>query len=158
MRRSFNQRIRKGTSLIELCAGLLITVPIFLLLFDCATFIVCIQINDETCREAARVAAGGAPSTAELRARSIVLKANENKIGMIADLRLVSVISTLSPASMTAVQRDGGTVSGTVTVTTAADTYPFFGCWILLGKKFLTFQSVKSCPYTGILSSAMPAS
>jgi len=151
MKTTFNQRANNGTSLIELCAGLIIAIPVFLLLVDCAILIMGLQINDKTCREAARVAASGLPASAELRAQNIVSKADEEKMSMIADLRLVSVVNTLSPVNIKVVQLDGGTISGTVTVTTAAEFRPFFGQWLLTGQKCLTFQSTQSFPYTSVM-------
>lgn len=154
---SFGQRKKNGASLTELCVGLLIAIPVFLFAFDCAKLIIGVQINDKICREAARVAASGAPSSAELRAGSVVTRANEEKMGKIADLRLVSVSNTARPADIQAVQRNGGTVTGTVTVTTAVDINTFFASWLNPGRQFLTFQSKQSFPYTYVLPSPISA-
>jgi len=154
---SFRRQAKNGASLTELCVGLLVAIPVFLFAFECAKLIIAMQINDNTCREAARVAASGAPASAERRAESVISRANEEKASMISDLRLVSVANTASPADIKNVQRNGGTVSGTVTVTTAAAITTFLARWLTPGGQFLTFQSRQSFPYTYVLPSPAPA-
>jgi len=148
--RTFCRRSEIGASLVELFAGLLVSIPIFFCVFGLAIAIIGIQNNDKTCREAARFAANGAPVSAQLRAQSVVDRANEEKPNTVADLRLISVENTLSPNTSEFIQNNGGTVAGEVKVTTAVDVKPFFGNWLFQKQQFWTFQSQHSFPYTYI--------
>lgn len=56
--------------MVELVAGLIILVPIVLGLFDMAVVIMANQVNDNACRDAARVASTGRPTVDEATARA----------------------------------------------------------------------------------------
>jgi hypothetical protein len=145
------RRLTTGVSLVELACGLLLAIPIFLIVFDCAVIAIGLQTNDKVCRESARAAADGNPASAELQARSVIEKANSEKAGIIADLRLVSVENTMNMADLKKLKAIGGTIAGTVTVTTAVDLNPIFIHWLTPNQNIWTFQSRQSFPYTYVV-------
>lgn len=151
--------IKRGTgasSLTELSVALVAMAFILILVTDCAKVFIASQINDNTCRKAARVAATGDPASAKPRAESIVLKARQESSGMLADLRLVSVVNTINGNSDgTTIQLNGGNVTGTVVVKTAADIDLFFRSFLPAGRRVLTVTSQQSFPYTYILPPAL---
>lgn len=139
---------KNGTSIIELCFALLLAIPVFLTVFDFAMFAIGSQFNDKACREAARLAASGDPNSAAARASSVILEANDRKMGIIADLRLISVENTASAADIKSAQLNGGSFNGTVTVTTAVTVKSILVHWFSPGQYDLTFQCKQSFPYT----------
>jgi hypothetical protein len=147
-----------GSSLTELSAALIAMAFILILVLDCAKMVIGAQINDNTCRKAARVAASGDPSTAKSRAESIVNRAHIESAGLISNLRLISVINTVNSASdQSTIQLSGGNITGAVIVTTAADIEPFFVGWLSAKQRFVTLKSEQSFPYTYILPATAPA-
>ncbi|HNA74249.1 MAG TPA: hypothetical protein PKW73_12970, partial [Candidatus Obscuribacter sp.] len=107
-------------------AGLIILVPIVLVLFDLAVIVLGVQINDSTCREAARVASIGDPTDCDKRARAVVARANAQGSSMLSNFQMFSCTSTVTPAQVNAMKLNfGGPVSGTVTVVTRVDIHPF---------------------------------
>jgi hypothetical protein len=139
---------KNGTSIIELCCALLFAIPVFLIVFDFAMFAVGSQFNDKVCREAARLAASGDPHSANARANSVILEANDKKMGIIADLRLISVENTASGTDIKTAQLNGGSFNGTATVTTAVTVKSIMLHWFSPGHSYLTFQCKQSFPYT----------
>ena len=117
-------RSKKGQSLVELCAGLLIAIPVFLLIMNGVALALGYQANEKTCSEAARVAANGDPALSEQRVQSVLLKANAEKGWMVEDLRLVSINNIPNPTGVE--QSDGSIPFTSVEVSTAVDIKPFF--------------------------------
>jgi len=144
-------RKRKGQSLIELAVGLMALIPIVLVIFDLAVIVIGVQINDSTCREAARVAASGDPTDAQARAAAVVARANQRAQGMLSNFVLVNVNNTVTAAQMQALQPYGGPVQGTVTVQTEVDIRPFVVQFAYSGKSPLTFLSQQSFPFTYVV-------
>ena len=144
---------RKGQSIIELGAGLLVLIPIVLSIFDLAILVIAVQVNDTACREAARIAASGDPGSASTRANSVIARANSTSSGMVSNFRIISV--DLVPPDVAnqvaALQPYGGTITGTVTVTTDVDVKPFIVQWVYSGGKPLTFRSKQSFPFTYVV-------
>lgn len=138
---------------MELGAGLMVLIPIFLVVFDVAILVAGVQLNDNTCREAARIAASGDPSSALLRAQSVIAKAQQNTNGMVTNLRLIAVdlFPTNVAAQVAALQPYGGTIAGTVTISTDIDIHPFVVQWAYSSGKPLTFRSRQSFPFTYVV-------
>ncbi len=141
-----NHLRRSGQSLAELCAGIVIAIPVFLLIMNTIAIAIGLQSNENICREAARLAASGDPATAELRAESIVSKANLTKGWMVADLRLVSLQNMANP--MYVQQGTGSAPFSAVEVRTAIDMDPFLLKGLLYHDRFLTLTSRQRFPYT----------
>jgi len=159
---------KRGQSIVELCVGLTVLVPIVLLVFDLAVIVMAVQINDSTCREAARVAASGnlgdlgPPKNLPLsgsdiykRAEAVVKRANTQSAGILSNFRLLSV--TTSPAessiaaTINALGTTGGPVTGTVTVITTVEVRPFLVKYAYSGGAPLVFQSGQSFPFTFVV-------
>jgi hypothetical protein len=145
-----NKRYSKniGASFVELAAGLLIAIPVFLFIFDCITVFIGTQFNEKVCRDAARFAASGPPKSAQQRAQNSVGDANVHKIGFVNSIEVVSVGNSLSDSEIMRASENGGTISGEVTVTTAVNMKPM--CLKILSpkQKFLTVQCKQTFPYT----------
>lgn len=123
----------RGHSLVELVVGLFILVPVALILIDLVILITGMEINDNVCREAARLVAAGDPVTASSRAMSVIDAANGHSPGIISDFRLLDV--KLYPATLVAqeasLQPYGGTLVGSVTISTTSNIHLFVVSWIL---------------------------
>jgi len=144
-------RRRKGQSIVELAVGLMALIPIVLVIFDLAVIVIGVQVNDSTCREAARVAASGDPNDAQARAAAVVARANQRASGMLSNFVLVNVNNTVTAQQMLALQPYGGPVQGTVTVQTEVDIRPFVVQYAYAGKSPLTFRSQQSFPFTYVV-------
>lgn len=159
---------KRGQSIVELCVGLTVLVPIVLLVFDLAVIVMAVQINDSTCREAARVAASGnladlgppmnlplSGSDIYKRADAVVKRANTQSAGILSNFKLLSV--TTSPpessiaATISALGTTGGPVTGTVTVITTVEVRPFLVKYAYSGGAPLVFQSGQSFPFTFVV-------
>ena len=80
-----NRRRAKAQSLVELTDGLLVLVPIILIFFDLAVIVIGVQVNDQTCKQAARAASSGDPVSANQRAQAIVARANQQGSSMVSN-------------------------------------------------------------------------
>lgn len=149
---------KRGQSLVELGAGMVVIIPIILIIFDLSVLVIAVQNNDNACREAARIAASGDPSSAQVRAEAVVTRANAAAGGLVSNLRLVSVV--LTPANVAtqvaALQPYGGTITGTVSVCTDLDVRPFIVQWIYAGGKPITVRSSQSFPFTYVVPNTAP--
>jgi len=101
--------------MIELCAGLIILVPIIMGLVDLAFIIAAMQINDAACRDAARAAAAGPPAEAHQRA-SGVAAASSRTAGYIVGPTIAASDVTTNPATVADPGPFGGPYQGTVRV------------------------------------------
>jgi len=145
-------RKRKGQSIIELAVGLIALIPIVLVIFDLAVIVIAVQINDSTCREAARVAASGKPGDQNSRAQAVVNRANAKSTGMLSNFKLVGTpASTVTQANADALAPYGGSLNGTVTVTTQVDVKPFVVQVVYNGTSPLTFRSQQTFPITYVV-------
>lgn len=148
-----SERRLSGQSLVELGAGLLVIVPMILVILDLAMLVIAVQTNDNACREAARIAASGDPASAQLRAQSVIARQNRTSGGMVSNFRIVAV--DLVPPDVTqqvaALTPYGGTITGTVTVSTDVDIRPFVVQWVYSGGAPLTFRSRQSFPFTYVV-------
>ena len=147
-------RKRRGQSTVELCAGLIILVPLVLVLFDLAVIVIGVQVNDQTCRQAARSASSGDPSSAQQRAQAIIARANQQGSSMLSNFTLSSF--TLSPSTILTDTDKlraenggfGGTVTGTVTVQTTVEIRPFIVPIVYSGGHPLVFTASQTFPFT----------
>lgn len=156
---------KRGQSIVELCVGLIVLVPIVLVVFDLAVIVMAVQVNDSTCREAARVAASGnvgelatvALNASDIyrRADAVVKRANAQAAGMLSNFQLESV--STSPATsviqntIQSLGLTGGPVTGTVTVTTTVEVRPFVVKYAYSGGQPITFRSSQSFPFTYVV-------
>ncbi len=147
----------KGSSLLELSVGLIVLIPVILVLFDLCVIVLNVQVNDSTCREAARVAASGNPLDAQARAMAIINRANSSPSSMLSNFTLVSLDSTVTAQDIAALGTYGGPVKGTVTVTTQVDVRPFIVQYVFSGKTPLHFNSKQSFPCTYLVPNTTPA-
>jgi hypothetical protein len=144
-------RKRRGQSLVELVCGLLVLIPIILVLFDLAVIVLGVQLNDSTCREAARVASLGDPLTASTRAQAVIDRANASGSSMLSNFKLVKCVSTVTAADIAALGAFGGPISGSVTVDTEVDIRPFVVAVVWNGGAPLTFRSEQTFPFTFVV-------
>ncbi|MBX9771824.1 MAG: hypothetical protein K2X29_10660 [Candidatus Obscuribacterales bacterium] len=114
-KRLINWPRKGGQSIIELCAGLIVLVPIIMALVDLAFVIASMQVNDAACRDAARAAAAGPPTEAFQRA-SGVAAASYRGGGYIKGPTIGSSDVTTNPASIPDPGPFGGPYQGTVRV------------------------------------------
>lgn len=151
----YQSKKNKGQSLLELSIGLAALIPIMLVVFDLSVIVIAIQSNDSLCREAARNAAAGDPSTALARATAIVAQANlrTHQGGMLANFQLVSPTPTVTFTSNQSTYSQyagqyGGQVVGTVNVQTQVDVKPFVVQYAYGGMSPLQFRSSQTFPFT----------
>lgn len=167
---------KRGQSIVELCVGLMVLVPIVLLVFDLAVIVMAVQVNDSTCREAARVAASGnlgdlgPPASLSLnasdiykRADAVVKRANTQSAGILSNFKLLSVTTNPPEASIAGTITSlttgpggpgtgpGGPVTGTVSVVTTVEVRPFLVKYAYSGGAPLVFQSSQSFPFTYVV-------
>ena len=148
------RRRHSGQSTVELCAGLLVLVPLVLVLFDLAVIVIGVQVNDQTCRQAARSASSGDPATAQQRAEAIIARANQQGSSMLSNFQLSQF--TFNPGTVIADTNAlrtsnggyGGTVSGTVTVRTSVEIRPFVVPAVYSGGAPLVFVAEQTFPFT----------
>jgi Flp pilus assembly protein TadG len=144
-------RRKRGQSIVELAVGLMALIPIVLVVFDLAVIVIGVQINDSTCREAARVAASGNPNDALDRAKAVVARANQKASGMLSNFQLVpqpNGVKTNVTSNLPQLLQYGGPVQGTVQVETEVDIKPFVVQFAYNGQSPLKFRSRQSFPFT----------
>jgi hypothetical protein len=144
---------KRGQSLIELGAGLMVFIPVVLVLIDLAFLVAGAQINDNTCREAARIAASGDPGSARARITSVIERANKTSGGMLSNFRLSALNMTPSDitSQISSLTPYGGTISGTVTVSSQVDIRPLLIHWLASSGKPITLCSTQSFPFTYVV-------
>ncbi|HEY9681860.1 MAG TPA: hypothetical protein V6C86_09795 [Oculatellaceae cyanobacterium] len=144
-------RPNRAQSLVELLVGLACLIPIMLVIFDLAVILIAVQMNDSTCREAARVAAAGSPTDIQTRAGAIISRANTRAKGMMQNIQMISCTSTTPSNYLSNISQFGGPIYGTVTVQTEVDVYPFIVQWAYAGKSPMKFRSQQSFPFTYVV-------
>lgn len=125
------ERNGEGQQLIELAAGLIVLIPIFLIIIDLIVFFLAATLNDNACRDAARAASVVQPISADTsgtlpasspirqRANSVVTKMQHLE-GYIIGPRLVQV-SLSGDFKRPTNQLLGGNFEGSVEVRTQVD-------------------------------------
>lgn len=157
---------KRGQSIVELCVGLAVLVPIVLVVFDLAVIVMAVQVNDSTCREAARVAASGNLGDLALlgtvtgsdiykRADAVIKRANAQSAGMLSNYRLEQVYTTpavgIIAQTIQQLGQTGGPVTGTVTVCTTVEVRPFIVKYAYSGGQPLIFRSTQAFPFTYVV-------
>ena len=153
---------RQGQSIIEMIVGVIVLIPICLVLFDLAVIVLGVQLNDATCRDAARAAASGDPSNATARATAIVSRANARSHGQIvanfamvggANVNIVSQPTPHQEQTTGLWVNPGGPITGTATVTTKCEVRPFVVYMVYTGQTPLIFQSRQTFPISYVVPS-----
>ncbi|HEY9711973.1 MAG TPA: hypothetical protein V6C72_00810 [Chroococcales cyanobacterium] len=150
----------RGQSIVELCVGIIVLIPIVLVVFDLAVIVIGVQINDSTCREAARIAASGQPTAvdANQRAQAVIDRANNRSKGMLSNFKLVSVtLNNINGAQLAQAQQYGGAVSGTVTVQTQVQIRPFVVSYVYNGSGPMVFGAKQTFPFTYVYQNTAAA-
>jgi hypothetical protein len=131
-----------------------LVVPIILLFIDSFLILHAVQLNDSTCREAARLASNGDPRLALVRAQRVV--DGRNNQGPFS-LQLVAAGTTVTRSQLEGLAQYGGEVSGTVNVTTEIDVKPLLISHFVPGQ-VLRFYANAEIPSTYVLPSAWETS
>jgi len=149
-----------GQSLIELCVGLIIFVPVVLVLVDLGVLLFGVELNDKNCRVAVRAAATGLPAEAQMRAQSVLREGRSARhIDMLGHSQIVlpvNVVVNSEPVAETdfAAEKQifqGGPVIGTATVTTQIQIAPLFIHVLYGAKSPLFFRATHSEPICCVL-------
>jgi Flp pilus assembly protein TadG len=151
-------RDKRGSSFVELGAGLIVLIPIVLVIFDLCAIVIGVQVNDSTCREAARVAASGNPLDAQSRAQAIIDRANLHASSFASNFSLASCVSTVTPQDVAALGTFGGPLTGTVTVQTDVSIHAFVVQLVYSGQSPLHFRSQQVFPFTYVVPNTTPTS
>lgn len=157
-------RSRRGQSLAELAAGLMVFVPIILLLADCAVIVIGVAQNDTACRDAARAASSGPPGqmlagTRDLgagqepyrRAKSVI-KDVYSLGGLIKISETMAVKETVKNPIPEAPH--GGPILGEVSVQTTAEISPPFLIGAIVHSGSIQFKNTRRFPYTYVMPSS----
>jgi hypothetical protein len=131
----------------------MVIVPIVLVLFDLTVIVLAVQLNDSTCREAARVGAIGDPDATACKNRvlAVINRANKGGSSMLSNFSLVSCTNTVTSGDIAALKPYGGPVNGTVTVVTQVDVKPFVVHLIYAGGPAIVFRSSQAYPFTFVV-------
>ncbi|CAN5609149.1 hypothetical protein BH11CYA1_BH11CYA1_40000 [soil metagenome] len=150
---SARPRKSHAQSIIELCCGIMVLVPIVLVLFDLTVIVLAVQLNDSTCREAARVGSLGSPdaTACQNRVLAVINRANKSGSSMLSNFKLVSCANSVTAADLAKLSTYGGPVNGTVSVITEVDVRPFVVHLIYAGGPALKFKSAQSYPFTFVV-------
>ena len=137
----------KAQSLIEFVLATTVVIPILLLAIDSFLILSAMQLNDATCKEAARQASIGDPRWALARAQQIVdgtLNSGESRFS----LHLVAAKTTVEKSQLEALSPYGGNAPGLINVTTEVEVKPLVLHWFLGEQARLRFQTTSEIPST----------
>ncbi|MBS1957614.1 MAG: hypothetical protein JST89_25730 [Cyanobacteria bacterium SZAS-4] len=158
MNRKVTKTRRIGQGLAELCAGLVVIVPVALTCVDLGTIALGATVNDNICRDAARAAASGPPGSPVVGSaryvspgqppyqRALAVVRNQTpknlpiKVG-----EQIQVVETLRDVPAADV---GGGIDGDVNVSTSAQIVPPFLVSAITGPNGITLNSKHVVPYT----------
>ncbi len=158
------RRNRKGQSLAELAAGLMVFIPIILLLVDCSVIMIGVSTNEAVCRDAARAASAGppaslisgsshgvGPSAGPYKRALTVVKDIYAAGGLVKISETLAIKEALQDPLPVAPQ--GGPVIGSVTVETTADISPPFFIRVFVENGTYQFKNTQSYSYTYVVPS-----
>jgi hypothetical protein len=148
------ERRTSGQSLIEGLVGLFALLPVIIVLFDLTVIVLAVQINDSTCREAARVAASGDPANNQQRANAVIQRANARLGNIICNCKLISCTSTATSSYLATLKQFGGPVNACVTVQTEISVRPFVFQWVYNSLTPMKLRSQQMFPFTYVMPSA----
>ncbi len=154
-------RQQGGQSMVELAAGLIVCVPVFLSVIDLGFIAMGASANDSVCREAAEAAASGPPSTTAAPSTR-QLSAGQSGYDL-----AVSVIKVHQPTNVPAKVSEqpnvtemltdipppeqGGSVDGEIAVMTTVVITPPFIIGAYFGKDGLSLSSKHVAPFTYVI-------
>ncbi len=154
-------RQKSGQSMVELAAGLVVCVPVFLCVIDLGFIAMGASANDSVCREASEAAASGPPST------NVAPSTRQLSAGQSGYDRAVSVIKVHQPTNVPAKVSEqpvvseiltdvppadqGGSVDGEVAVTTTVAITPPFLVGAYFGKNGISLSSKHVAPFTYVV-------
>jgi hypothetical protein len=152
-------RKRKGSSLIELGAGAMVVIPIFLYGVDYASVFFANQFNANVCRDACRAAAAGPPTMfcpgttgdpyrPRKRAEKIIKRSSQSGawIRVLPTFKLWESVNPPVP-----IPAYGGPVNGWVRVQTTAELNPPF--LLPMVDKVVSLTREEQFPYTWVMPS-----
>ena len=128
-----NDSRKSGQSLVELGGGLMVMIPVFFVMMNCIFVAIGASLNEFVCRDAARAAASGPPSSMQVGpSRNVRSGAPKDRVlavinkvyysGLPMKVRqnatIVETVRDVPPAV------DGGAIDGEISVTTTIDIYP----------------------------------
>lgn len=158
MNRKGTKSRRKGQGLAELCAGLVVIVPVALTCIDLGTIALGATVNDNICRDAARAAASGppglpvagsaryvTPGQAPYQRALAVVRNQTPKNLPIKVGEQIQVVETLRDVPSAEV---GGGIDGDVNVSTSAQIVPPFLVSAITGPNGITLNSKHIMSYT----------
>lgn len=154
---SITKRSRAGQGLAELCAGLLIGVPLILAGIDLGFIAIGATINDAVCRESARAAASGPPADTLVGSRKVTAGQSPYKRAMeVVKEHSTTAAIPINPEITETVRyypipEMGGAVDGEVAVKTTARVTPPFILRYLNGSTTVSLSSFHRTPYTYVL-------
>jgi hypothetical protein len=148
---------RKGQSLIEFVCAATLVIPITLLAMDSFLILYGMQLNEDTCREAARTAASGDPRLAFIRASQIVSKVSQQSPDTFS-LTLEAIDTSVTKSQLQMKSPFGGEVTGSVDITTAVDVKPLMLGWFLGKDMRVHLEATEEVPTTYVLPNALETS
>ena len=151
------RRSHSGLSLAEFAVGLLVLIPLVLCFIDLSAIVLAVQLNDQVCREAARIASLGDPAQALVRANAVINKASGQAGGMVSNLHLIDLENSVTQFDLDKLKPLGGPVEGTVKVRTEVDVRPMAVHYLIGAKSPLIFSSKQSFPFTYIVPGTLDA-
>jgi hypothetical protein len=153
--------------MVELAAGLIVCVPVFLAVIDLGFIAMGASANDSVCREAAEAAASGPPSTTAAPSTR-QLSAGQSGYDL-----AVSVIKVHQPTKVPAKVSEqpdvteiltdvpppeqGGSVDGEISVMTTVVITPPFIIGAYFGKDGLSLSSKHVAPFTYVIPKVTPS-
>lgn len=152
----FPYRSKHGQSAVELAAGIIVIIPIVLFGLDVACLFMGQSMNASICRDAARAAAAGPPSsispqlTPKQRAEAVVRRTQKAE----GAIRVNSEVQCSEAVTRTPTMPFGGIVEGTVTVQTSVDVYPPFILKNIVNKGAVKLTTSQTFPFTFVMASA----
>jgi len=150
-------RTRRGQSLTELLAGLMVVIPVVLFCVDVGTLYLGVSVNSTACRDAARAASTGKPGVMTSGTHTLnsgtqpydralaVLKKGFKTAGAVRLSDDITVTETLRSPIPSAPY--GGPIDGEVTVLSKITVAPPFLISAVVGKG-VEFQTSQTFPYT----------
>jgi hypothetical protein len=146
--RQLTNRGTGGQSLIEFVIAVTAVIPIALLGMDSLLILYGLQLNHDTCREAARSASSGDPRLALIRASQVVARA---RAGAHVCVTLEQVNTSVSKEQLESMAPYGGEVNGLVDITTTVQVKPFILGWFMGRELCLHMDSSQEVPITYVL-------
>jgi len=147
--RRLTARGTSGQSLLEFVIAVTAVIPIALLGMDSFLILYGLQINHDTCREAARSASSGDPRLAFIRASQVVARTRFG--GAHVHVTLEKMKTSISKEQLESMAPFGGEVSGLVDITTTVHVKPLILGWFMGKELCVHMDSSQEVPITYVL-------